>query len=259
MSEEWESGPASGGHSSGFEEENTDCDEVGHSATDDGDVFLGFRQTPAPQVRNFTCIIKGPFLTDPQPSLNTSDQSRSASGEYSSGLEAEDIDCDEVEHSATDNGGVFLGFGQMPDPQVRHFASIIKERFLTDPQSSFNMSDEPRHGTGGRSPDAERGEGSRQLNGPFLRLAHGSGDHQGLQELYSTTLGMLRDSAAQFEEIQKTLSEFLERSKAVDEPRSPEQKTRPRRRQVPRRRTEIDLGLKVRSPVCLPFDDLHVW
>lgn len=111
--------------------------------------------------------------------------------------------------------------------------------------------------TGGRSLDTERREGLQRLDEPCLRLAHGP-DNQDLQELYSVTLGMLHDSAAQFEEIQKTLSEFLERSKAINEPQSPKRKTRLRRQQEQRRRTEIDLGLKVRSPVRLPPDDLHI-
>jgi hypothetical protein len=101
--------------------------------------------------------------------------------------------------------------------------------------------------TGGHWHEIDQREGSQRIDDPLSRLVHSPG-HQDLQELYSATLGILRDSAAQFEEIQKTLSEFLERSKAVDEPQSPVRKTRLHRQREQRRRTEIDLGLKVRSP-----------
>ena len=59
------------------------------------------------------------------------------------------------------------------------------------------------------------------------------------------TLGMLRDSAMRFEGIQKMLSEFLERSEMANKPLSPQQRARPRRQREQRRRTAIDLGLKV--------------
>lgn len=84
-------------------------------------------------------------------------------------------------------------------------------------------------------------------------MAPDSGD-QDLQGLYSMTLRMLHNSETQFEGIQRILSEFLELSKTANEPR---QRERPLRQREQRRRTEIDLGLKVGFLARLSFEILQ--
>jgi len=96
-----------------------------------------------------------------------------------------------------------------------------------------------RRATESHLPDIEQPEGSYGLS---PRMTPDSG-HQDLRGLYSMTLGMLRNSEAQFEGIQRILSEFLELTKTANEPR---EGARVLRQREQRRRAEIDLGLKVR-------------
>jgi hypothetical protein len=64
----------------------------------------------------------------------------------SSAFEAEDVDCDEARYSETDDGDVFLGFGQMSGPQVRHLTSFMREHLLTDHSPGLTASPRLRRG-----------------------------------------------------------------------------------------------------------------
>lgn len=70
-----------------------------------------------------------------------------------------------------------------------------------------------------------------------------------LQSMRSTVVEMLQNSATQLEKIQNILSEFIEAHPAedIDGVDCPPQ-TRPRQSREPRRRTKIDLRLKVSTP-----------
>ena len=149
--------------------------------------------------------------------------------------------------SPATRGYIFSASEQSPPqgPQVRGFTFLISVRV---PHGNQSTSDEASYtAPETRSPDLSEIEHSPVLREtPHIRSPDESG-YRELKGLYSMAEEMVRNSALQAEGINKILSELLQLPLAGNDQEPSQRRIQPRRPREQRRRSKLDLDLKVRS------------